>query len=214
MPIRTAVFDLDGTLIDSLDLIVASYRHTMETHRGRRLPDHLWISGVGTPLAVQMLAFADSPEEAQAMVQTYQEHNLANHDRLVRPYAGVREAVAKLRDRGIKLAIATSKRATATGMGLRACGLPESWFEAVVTAEDVEHPKPDAEPVRRALELSGEQEPSMAVYVGDSVHDMKSGRAAGVTTAAVLWGPNDRATLAPTEPDLWLTSPVEIATLR
>ena len=214
MPIRTAVFDLDGTLINSLDLIVASYRHTMETHRGRRLPDHLWISGVGTPLAVQMLGFAESQEEAEAMVETYQEHNLANHDRLVRPYAGVREAVGALRDRGIRLAIATSKRATATGMGLRACGLPESWFEAVVTAEDVERPKPDAEPVLRALELCGEPEPSMAVYVGDSVHDMKSGRAAGVTTAAVLWGPNDRATLAPTEPDIWLTSPSEIGTLR
>jgi len=214
MPIRTVVFDLDGTLINSLDLIVASYRHTMETHRGRRLPDHLWISGVGTPLAVQMLAFAESPEEAEAMVETYQEHNLANHDRLVRPYAGVREAVVELRDRGIRLAIATSKRSIATGMGLRACGLPESWFEAVVTAEDVEHPKPDAEPVLRALELSGEPEPSRAVYVGDSVHDMKSGRAAGVTTAAVLWGPNDRATLASTRPDLWLTSPAEIGTLR
>lgn len=178
------------------------------------MPDHLWISGVGTPLAVQMLAFAESPEEAEAMVATYQEHNLANHDRLVRPYAGVREAVVELRERGIRLAIATSKRSIATGMGLRACGLPESWFEAVVTAEDVERPKPDAEPVLRALELSGEPEPSRAVYVGDSVHDMKSGRAAGVTTAAVLWGPNDRTTLASTRPDLWLTSPAEIGTLR
>ena len=213
MPIRTAVFDLDGTLIDSLDLIVASYRHTMETHRGRRLPDHLWISGVGTPLAVQMLQFAESPDEADAMVETYQAHNLANHDRLVRPYEGVREAIESLRSRGVKLAIATSKRATATGMGLRACGLPESWFEGVMTAEDVEGPKPDAEPVMRALDLCDEREPTMAVYVGDSVHDMKSGRAAGVTTAAALWGPNDRETLAPTLPDLWLTSPGEIGTL-
>ena len=213
MPIRTVVFDLDGTLIDSLDLIVASYRHTMETHRGHRLPDQLWISGVGTPLAVQMLEFASGQEEADAMVETYQTHNLANHDRLVRPYPGIREAIETLRDRGIKLAIATSKRATATSMGLRACALPENWFEGVVTSEDVERPKPDAEPVRRALELCDESEPAMAVYVGDSVHDMKSGRAAGVTTAAVLWGPNDRDTLSPTRPDLWLTAPAEIGLL-
>ena len=160
-----------------------------------------------------MLQFAESPDEADAMVETYQAHNLANHDRLVRPYEGVREAIESLRSRGVKLAIATSKRATATGMGLRACGLPESWFEGVITAEDVERPKPDAEPVMRALDLCDEREPTMAVYVGDSVHDMKSGRAAGVTTAAALWGPNDRETLAPTLPDLWLTSPGEIGTL-
>lgn len=213
MMIRTVVFDLDGTLIDSLGLILASYRHTMQTHLGHRLPDEMWIAGMGTPLAVQMRSFARADDEAEEMVETYQTHNLANHDRLVRPYAGVRESVATLRDRGVTLAIATSKRTTATGMGLRACGLPEEWFAAVVTADDVTRPKPDPEPVVRALELSGERDPSRAVYVGDSIHDMKSGRAAGVTTAAVLWGPNTRETLQVTKPDLWLAVPAEIATL-
>ena len=213
MTLRTAVFDLDGTLIDSLGLILASYRHTMQTHLGRRLPDEMWIAGVGTPLSVQMRSFAPADDEAEKMVETYQTHNLANHDRLVRPYAGVRDSLATLRDRGVTLAIATSKRTTATGMGLRACGLPEDWFAAIVTADDVTRPKPDREPVIRALELSGERDPSRAVYVGDSIHDMKSGRAAGVKTAAVLWGPNTRETLQDTKPDLWLTVPADITTL-
>lgn len=213
MTIRTAVFDLDGTLIDSLGLILASYRHTMQTHLGRRLPDEMWIAGMGTPLAVQMRRFARASDEAEEMVETYQTHNLAHHDRLVRPYAGVRDAVATLRDRGVTLAIATSKRTTATRMGLRACGLPEEWFAAVVTADHVTRPKPDPEPVVRALELSGERDPTRAVYVGDSIHDMRSGRAAGVRTAAVLWGPNTRETLQPAKPDLWLAVPAEIATL-
>lgn len=211
MPPRTIVFDLDGTLIDSLGLILASYRHTMEAHLGRRMPDELWVRGMGTPLAVQMLEFAKDEREAAAMVRTYQDHNLANHDRLVRSYPGVRQAVDELRECGSILAIATSKRAVATRLGLRSCGFPEDWFAGIVTADDVERPKPDPEPVLRALALAGETDPSRAVYVGDSVHDMRAGRAAGVATAAVLWGPNSRDTLAPTEPDLWVETPSDLA---
>ncbi|TFG66348.1 MAG: HAD family hydrolase [Gemmatimonadales bacterium] len=213
MTIRTVVFDLDGTLIDSLGLILASYRHTMQTHLGHHLPDDLWIAGMGTPLAIQMRSFACEADAVEEMVETYTTHNLANHDRLVRPYAGVRESVKALRDRGVTLAIATSKRSTATLMGLRACDLPEDWFAAVITADDVTRPKPDAEPVLLALAQSGETDPSRAVYVGDSIHDMQSGRAAGVTTAAALWGPNTRETLQATNPDRWLTVPAEIESL-
>jgi len=208
---RTIVFDLDGTLIDSLGLILASYRHTMETHRGRRLPDELWVRGMGTPLAVQMRGFAEDAAEAEAMVRTYEEHNLANHDRLVRPYPGVRDAVVSLRGLGLTLAIATSKRARATRMGLRRCEFPEDWFAGIVTANDVGRPKPDPEPVRLALERAGESDPGRAVYVGDSVHDMQAGRAAGVTTVAVLWGPNSRETLAAAGPDVWVEAPGELA---
>jgi pyrophosphatase PpaX len=213
MPPRTIVFDLDGTLINSLGLILASYRHTMEQHLGRRMPDDLWVQGMGTPLHVQMRGFAKTDDEAEAMVRTYEEHNLANHDDLVEPYRGVREAVRRLHDRGLTLAIATSKRTKATYMGLRRCGFPEDWFAGVVTANDVERPKPHPEPVLLALERAGEHDPARAVYVGDSVHDMQSGRAAGVTTAAVLWGPNSRETLAVTEPDLWLQDPAELVAL-
>lgn len=207
---RTIVFDLDGTLIDSLGLILASYRHTMETHLGREMADDLWVRGMGTPLAVQMLEFASDAAEASAMVETYTRHNLANHDRLVVPYPGVLEAVSELRSRGMTLAVATSKRAEATMLGLARCGLPESWFAGIVTADDVTRPKPDPQPVRMALELAGEKDPARAVYVGDSVHDMRSGRAAGVVTAAVLWGPNSRETLAVTEPDVWVETPAEL----
>lgn len=205
--LRTVVFDLDGTLIDSLGLILASYRHTMETHLGRRMPDDLWVRGMGTPLHVQMRGFARDEEEAEEMVRTYEEHNLANHDDLVRPYPGVRSAVLELRSRGLTLAIATSKRAKATRLGLRACDFPEEWFAGIVTANDVTRPKPDPQPVEMALERAGEDDPSRAIYVGDSVHDMRSGRAAGVMTAAVLWGPNSRETLQVAEPDLWMDHP-------
>ncbi len=205
--LRTVIFDLDGTLIDSLGLILASYRHTMEIHLGRRMADELWVRGMGTPLDVQMRGFARNEQEAAAMVRTYEEHNLAHHDRLVEPYPGVRDAVEELRRRGLTLAIATSKRSKATRLGLRACDFPEEWFAGIVTANDVTRPKPDPQPVQMALERAGEDDPSRAIYIGDSVHDMRSGRAAGVLTAAVLWGPNSRKTLEVAEPDLWMEDP-------
>ena len=208
--LRTVVFDLDGTLIDSEELILASFRHTMRTHLGAAPPDESWRRTIGTPLAVQVRDFARSDAEAESMIRTYTDHNLSEHDRLVRPFEGIREALEELRNRGRTLAIATSKRRVATEMGLAACGLPIDWFASIVTADDVTRFKPDAEPVLRALAESGEERSGRAVYVGDSVHDMRSGRAAGVSTAAVLWGPNDRADLAPESPDLWIERPGEI----
>ncbi|MCL7961292.1 MAG: HAD-IA family hydrolase [marine benthic group bacterium] len=206
----TVVFDLDGTLIDSEDLILASFRHTMRTHLGEAPPDESWRRTIGQPLAVQVRDFARSDAEADAMIRTYTDHNLSEHDRLVRPFEGIRDALEELRRRGRTLAIATSKRRVATQMGLAACGLPEDWFASIVTADDVTRYKPDPEPVLRALSESGEDQADRAAYVGDSVHDMRSGRAAGVCTAAVLWGPNDRAVLSPESPDLWIERPGEI----
>ncbi len=210
---RTVVFDLDGTLIDSEDLILASFRHTMRSHLGTAPPDESWRRTIGRPLAVQVRDFARSDAEAEAMIRTYTDHNLSEHDRLVRPFEGIREALEELRRRGRTLAIATSKRRVATRMGLSACGLPEDWFASIVTADDVTRYKPDPEPVLRALSESGEERTERVVYVGDSVHDMRSGRAAGVRTAAVLWGPNDRAVLSPESPDLWIERPGEIPEL-
>ena len=206
----TIVFDLDGTLIDSEGLILASFRHTMRRHLGEAPPDEAWRATIGRPLVVQVRDFARNDAEAEAMVRTYTEHNLSNHDRLVRSFDGIRESLQLLREAGRTLAIATSKRSVAARMGLAACGLPEEWFAAIVTADDVTRYKPDAEPVLLALAGAGSDGAGRAVYVGDSIHDMRSGRAAGVSTAAVLWGPNDRSVLASEAPDLWIERPDQI----
>lgn len=211
--LRTVVFDLDGTLIDSEGLILASFRHTMRTHLGAPPPDAAWRATIGRPLAIQVRDFARSDDEAEAMVRTYTEHNLENHDRLVRSFPGVTECVEELRAGGFRLAIATSKRRVATRMGLAACGLPEDWFASIVTADDVTRFKPEPDPVLKALAEAGETDPGRAVYVGDSVHDMRSGRAAGARTAAVLWGPNGRDVLEPEEPDWVVETPAELTTL-
>ncbi len=209
--LTTVLFDLDGTLIDSVELILRSYRHTLERHRGTAPEDDVWLAGLGTPLWKQFAVFTDDQAEIDAMVATYREHNLAHHDAMVRPFAGTHEAVTALRGRGAALGIVTSKLRSGTMRGLTHCGL-DGLFDVLVCADDVEHPKPHPEPVARALALLG-TEPDTAVFVGDSPHDLEAGRAAGVATAAVSWGPFSEATLRAHRPTHWLTSPGDIVRL-
>jgi len=206
---RAILFDLDGTLIDSERLILASYRHAMREHLGHVPPEDVWKATIGQPLVVQMRMFAEREDQVEAMIRTYVSHNLAHHDEYVRPFPAVRATVAAVRESGRLLGIVTSKKRRATGMGLARCELPEDWFAAIVTADDVERYKPEPEPVLKALSLLG-AEPGEALFVGDSTHDMRSGRAAGVRTAAALWGPYTREQLEPTEPDLWLERPADL----
>jgi pyrophosphatase PpaX len=206
----TYLFDLDGTLLDSIELILSSYRHTMVAH-GREPPDdRFWLVGLGTPLTAQFARVSDDPVEVNRMVESYRAYNLANHDRLVRPYDGVAPVVSELAGRGA-LGVVTSKAHSAAQRGLRLVGL-DSYFPVIVGEDDVAHHKPDPEPVRRAIELLG-ADPGTTVFVGDSPHDMAAGRAAGARTAAALWGPFSRTDLEPRAPDYWLTRPADLASL-
>jgi pyrophosphatase PpaX len=201
---RGILFDLDGTLVDSLDLILASYRHTMKTHLGRVPPDEEWKSTMGTPLRAQLKSFASSPQQAESMFHTYIEHNEANHERLIRSFPGMREAAVALRSAGYRLAIVTSKLGPNAERELRTCGL-DGLFDGLVSASDVQRPKPNPEPVLMGLQ-SLELPAADALLVGDSLYDLQAGRAAGVDTAAALWGPFERRHLAEGRPNYWLES--------
>jgi len=207
--LSTFLFDLDGTIIDSIELILTSYRHTIKVHRGFEPSDDVWMRGLGTPLWVQFREWSDDPTEIQAMVATYREYNLANHDAMVRPYDGVVEQIRALAARGKRLGLVTSKLRAGARRGLKIAGV-EELFTIIVAADDVTQPKPDPEPVLKAVALAGAK-PAETVFVGDSRHDLESGRAAGVKTAAVLWGPFDRSDLADLAPDYWLDRPEQLS---
>jgi pyrophosphatase PpaX len=200
--VRAVLYDFDGTLADSTELIMRCYRHTMTAHLGQCPPDAEWLAGFGTPLETQIARFARSGDEAAAMLATYRSYQDQIHDELLRPFPGAAETVAELERRGIALAIVTSKhrRSTLRGMGL--CGIT-SHFGVIVTPEDVGNPKPHPDPVLVALERLGVA-PREALFVGDSPHDMASGRAAGTRTAAALWGPFPREALLAERPDVLL----------
>jgi pyrophosphatase PpaX len=209
--IRTVLFDLDGTLIDSIELILASYRHTLAAHGRPPVPDSEWMRGVGTPLRVQLEPWARSAEDLQTLVATYRDFNLANHDRMITAFPGVVDLVRTVRAAGLRTAVVTSKNREGTRRGLSLVGLEEA-IEILVCADDVENPKPHPEPVERAVTLL-EADPASTIFVGDSIHDLHSGRSAGVLTGAVLWGPFRREELEPAGPDYWLEGPDELRKL-
>lgn len=206
--IRAVLYDFDGTLADSTELILRCYRHTMTTHLGAAPPDEEWVRGFGMTLESQVLRFARSPAEAAAMVATYRDYQLEHHDGLLHAFPGARETVRELARRGVRLAIVTSKHAGTALRGLELCGL-DGYFAAVVTPEDVRHPKPHPEPVLHALRRLGAA-PGEALFVGDSPHDVAAGRAAGVRTAAALWGPFPHSVLEAAGPDVLLHAQHEV----
>jgi len=211
VPFSTFLFDLDGTLIDSIDLILRSYRHTMQVHRGSSPPDDVCMKGLVTPLCVHFRLWTEDEAEIEAMVATYRAYNLTHHDALVKPYEGVVAEVLRLQEQGKRLGLVTSKLKDGAMKGLKLAGLDQA-FEIVIGAGEVTHPKPHPEPVLKALELLGAPA-AETVFVGDSRHDLECGRAAGVKTAAVLWGPFDRPHLEDLKPDFWLEKPEELRQL-
>jgi len=208
---EAVLFDFDGTLADTTEMILQCYRHTMTTHLGECPPDERWLEGFGTPLETQIALFARSEDEVATMLETYKDHQRALMESMLSPFPGAVEAVAELDRRGVRLAIVTSRLRRATLRGLELCGLMDH-FEVVITPEDVTNPKPDPEPVKLALERLG-VDPERAWFVGDSPHDVVAGQGAGVRTAAALWGPFPRRTLEEAGPDRLLERLDEVLAL-
>jgi pyrophosphatase PpaX len=209
--IQTVLFDLDGTLIDSIRLILDSYHHTLAAHGIPPRTDEDWLRGVGTPLNVQFAEWRDDLGKLEAMVATYREYNLAHHDRMVTIYPGIVAAVGSIRAAGCRTGLVTSKNRQGALRGLTLVRL-EAMMDVLVCADEVTNPKPHPEPVEKAVALLG-ADPATTVYVGDSIHDMVSGRAADVRTAAALWGPFGREHLELATPDYWLETPADLLTL-
>ena len=198
---RSAIlFDLDGTLVDSIPLIVASMRHAF---RGRtHAPtDDAWIATLGRPLASQMSDWAVSPADSDTLIAEYRAYQIAHHDALMRRYEGVAETVAALAAIGHPMAIVTSKTVALTRRALEWAGLA-AHFDVIIGLESTTRHKPDPEPVRLACERLGVP-PAAAWFVGDSPFDMLAGNAAGARTCAALWGPFRRDQIAPAAPSAW-----------
>ncbi|MBA4369976.1 MAG: HAD family hydrolase [Coriobacteriaceae bacterium] len=196
------LFDLDGTLIDSVALILSSFRHATAAVLGQALPDEVLLENVGMPLHAQFIRMA--PAQADELLRVYREHNAEHHDAMVREYPGTEETLQELERRGHRLGVVTSKSAPVMRRGLELFGL-ERFFEVCVSSDDVTAHKPDPQPVAIAAELLG-CAAAESMYVGDSPHDMASAIAAGAVSVAALWGAfPPEAVLAP-GPDFALAS--------
>lgn len=184
--IKAVLFDLDGTLLDTHDLILGSFRHATWEVLGERIADEDLLKKVGQPLDTQMWDFAANAEEHDRLLTTYREHNHVIHDEMVRAFDGVAEMLSTLKDRGLRTAVVTSKRHALAQRGIDVCDL-SNFIEFVVGPDDFPAHKPDPGPVLYACELMGFA-PEECMYAGDSPYDIQAGNGAGCVTVACMWG--------------------------
>jgi pyrophosphatase PpaX len=203
------LFDLDGTLVDTVPFILAGVRHAFATEP-HGPTDAEWIAGIGTPLRDQLSQFVVSADRIEPLFQRYRAYWLQHHDAMTRLFPGVGEAVRALRAAGHPIGVVTAKIEAGAERTLRHVGLRDQ-VEVIVAADTVERSKPDPMPVRHALARL-DRSPGEAVMIGDSPHDLASGRGAGTVTAGVCWGAASREVLAPLADHL-LTEVAEIGPL-
>jgi pyrophosphatase PpaX len=198
MRFPVVLFDLDGTVIDSGAIILASMKHATETVLGVAPPDEELLAAVGGPgLEAQMRAF--SSDRVDELVRVYREHNEPLHDGLA-PCEGMDDVLVRLRDEGRRLGLVTAKRRATVELAFDAVPLGHL-FDVVVGGDETKRHKPDPEPLRLALDRLRAQ-PDEAVYVGDSPFDVRAARAGGLHAVAVTWGGiHGRAALEAEGPD-------------
>jgi len=199
MAIQTVLFDLDGTILDSNELIYASFMHTFNHYKYSFTKEEI-MSFNGPPL-IETFTNID-PERAELMIETYRKHNHEVHRDYVKLFPNVIETIEVLKDNQIQMGIVTAKMRESVKMGLEITGL-DHYFETIVTIDDVTHPKPHPESVIKAMTaLNGE--PGTTLMVGDNYHDIQAGQNAGVRTAGVAWSLKGQDFLASYNPTYML----------
>jgi pyrophosphatase PpaX len=194
----TVLFDLDGTVVDSGAIILASMRHATREVLGREYTDAELMKTVGGPgLEAQMVAI--DPDRAEELVDVYRAHNIPLHDQL-EACVGMGDVLERLHAEGRRLGIVTAKRRDTAELAFATVPLGHL-FEVIVGGDETEHHKPDPEP----LVLGAERlraDPAETAYVGDSPFDIRAAKAAGMYAVAVTWGRiHERDRLEAEEPD-------------
>ena len=197
--VRAILFDLDGTLIDSVRDIAGSVNHVLAELRlpVKSVEDVAGFVGDGVHMLLQRSIGGDDAERVREAVRRFRAHYLRHCLDTTRLYPTVHATLAHFRTK--RMAVVTNKPYPPTMRildGLHVTG----YFPVVLGGESTAQRKPHPAPVLKALELL-EAAPQEAVIVGDSPHDIEAGRQAGLTTCAVTYGLTARAALEAARPD-------------
>ncbi len=196
------LFDLDGTLVDTIELIMRSMEFAFAGFAGPQPTRAEWLEGLGITLRVQMSKWARTRGEFDVLMARYRLFQGEHQDPMTATYPGVPATLAKLHSAGHPMAIVTSKYFALANRVLAHVDCAR-YFEVVIGGDSIDKPKPDPEPVLLALKRL-RVTPRRAMMIGDSPHDIRAGNSAGVATVAAMWGPFTRAQLEPASPTHWL----------
>lgn len=209
MRIDTVLFDLDGTLLDTNELVISSFQHVYKTILGKEKPVEHIVRSFGEPLAATMEREFDIP--VSEAIKIYREYHYEKFEDLIGIFPGVEEAIRELHSKGYKLGVVTSRLTNTTLRGLRKYDL-EKYFGCIVTADDTKAHKPDPEPVNLALEKLNSKSGN-TLMIGDSIFDVKCAKNAGVLSAAVSWSMTGEEEFEREKPDYIIYKAEEIVAL-
>lgn len=182
--IRTVLFDLDGTIMDTNELIIETFLHVLKDIAPLPLTREHIIPKMGTTLEQQLREFSHR-DQVEDLVRAYREYNTMRHDDMVKPFPYVVEVLDNLRAAGVQLGVVTTKIRQTTERALQMFDMYDK-MDVIITVDDVTNPKPHPEPVQKAIEALG-ADPATTLMVGDSPADIVSANAAGAQSCAVAW---------------------------
>lgn len=198
MKYKTLLFDLDGTIIDTNELIINSFIYTLENYYPGKYTREDIIPHMGRPLIDQIKHFGEE-ELVEEMIEMYREHNISTHDDMIREFPYVKEVLTELHQLGASLGVVTTKMDVTTKMGLELFGLDEL-MSTIVTYGDTELHKPAPEPILLAMERLN-ADPETTLMVGDSQYDIEAAQNAGITSIGVSWSVKGEEFLMAYNPD-------------
>jgi pyrophosphatase PpaX len=204
--LKCFIFDLDGTLVENMELIVRSVNFAVKDLIGKEFSRDELYPRFGATLEQIVSSLVPAAKQDKA-VQRYHACYREHFRELAYVYEGIPALISGLRDEGIPTAILTGSDARMTNTTLELTGLQEQ-FPVVVTHDDVKAGKPDPEGLIRALNLMHTSR-KMALYLGDAVRDIEAAKRAGIWSAAALWGFGDPAALKNSRPDFVFEKPLD-----
>lgn len=204
--IKAVLFDLDGTLINTNDLILDSFKYTYKTVLNKYINDDEIIASFGKPLNITFSYY--DKDRVDELTNVYIEYNRANHDKKCKVFDNVKDLIEELKRNNIKIGIVTSKREAMAKRGLEINDLLKD-MDVIMTPEKTKKHKPDAEPVIEACKELGIKTKE-AIMVGDSNYDILSGNKAGCYTIAVDYSILSKSEINKAKPNFWISNPMEI----
>lgn len=201
------LFDADGTLFDTVELICSCFQYVAEKYGNRQLSREKIVDGIGLPLKDQIIHHLGASLDHNIILDDYRDYQMGILKENVRLFPGVRETLQALKDSGKQLAVVTSRKRPSLDLILEFTDTAK-YFDALVTPEDTEKHKPHAEPVLKAMTIL-QADKTNTVFTGDARYDICSGKDAGIDTVFVNWS-HFPVTSLPTQPTWTISSMQEL----